>query len=321
MTKHSDSLVSIVIITYNSSEYVLETLESAKHQTYRNIELIVSDDCSTDSTVAICREWLERNKSRFVRTELIEAEHNTGIPANCNRGYKKAQGEFIKGIAGDDILLPNCVEDLVGAIGDNYIITGICQAFYVDEGGKKVLKGKGPTKREYSIFNASPQLQHKRLQTVFFCSSPTLLIRKDVWEKVGHYNEQYPYIEDLPFLLKCTSLGFKIALTPKVVVLYRTKHDSMIQRKTDIYNIKFYECVLKFKQDCLFKEIPWYNIRFWIAEWTKYISYFIIVKIFKNKRNRLTLFIRKSFFLLTILPYPQEIKSYWYKVCKQKNNK
>jgi alpha-1,3-rhamnosyltransferase len=64
-------LVSIVVITYNSSDYVLETLESAKDQTYKNIELIISDDCSTDNTVEICKNWLEENKERFKHTELI----------------------------------------------------------------------------------------------------------------------------------------------------------------------------------------------------------------------------------------------------------
>jgi len=103
-------LVSIIVITYNSSKYVLETLESAKAQTYQNIELIVSDDCSTDNTVEICQEWIAKNKERFVRTELITAEKNTGIPANCNRGVKSVQGEWVKLIAGDDALLPDCIE-------------------------------------------------------------------------------------------------------------------------------------------------------------------------------------------------------------------
>ena len=108
-TLEKQPLVSIIVITYNSSKYVLETLESAKAQTYQNIELIVSDDCSIDNTVEICREWIENNKERFVRTELITAEKNTGIPANCNRGVKAAQGEWVKLIAGDDILYNNCI--------------------------------------------------------------------------------------------------------------------------------------------------------------------------------------------------------------------
>ena len=65
-------LVSIVVITYNSSHYVLETLESIKSQTYKNIELIVTDDCSSDDTIFLCQNWIEKNKSNFVRTSLLQ---------------------------------------------------------------------------------------------------------------------------------------------------------------------------------------------------------------------------------------------------------
>ena len=98
-------LVSISVITYNSSKYVIETLDSAKAQTYQNIELIISDDCSTDNTVEICKNWINDNKERFVRTELITVKKNTGISPNCNRANNAANGEWIKEIAGDEIEL------------------------------------------------------------------------------------------------------------------------------------------------------------------------------------------------------------------------
>jgi glycosyltransferase involved in cell wall biosynthesis len=109
-------LVSVPVITYNSSKYVLETLESIKAQTYQNIELIISDDCSTDNTVEICRKWIEENKSRFVRTELITSDVNTGVSANGNRGRNACRGEWIKSIAGDDLLMPNCIESYVNYV-------------------------------------------------------------------------------------------------------------------------------------------------------------------------------------------------------------
>jgi alpha-1,3-rhamnosyltransferase len=62
MEKKEDysTLVSIVVVTYNSSKSVLDTLESVKAQTYQNIEIIITDDCSTDNTVEICRHWIEQ---------------------------------------------------------------------------------------------------------------------------------------------------------------------------------------------------------------------------------------------------------------------
>ena len=106
-------LVSVAVVTYNSSKTVIETLDSIFNQTYPNLELIVSDDRSTDNTVEICREWIDAHKERFVRTELLTVEKNTGVSANMNRGADACEGEWVKDIAGDDVLLPDCVETCV----------------------------------------------------------------------------------------------------------------------------------------------------------------------------------------------------------------
>ena len=55
-------LVSISVITYNSSKYILDTLDSVKAQTYPNLELVISDDCSTDNTIDLCKDWVKRTK-------------------------------------------------------------------------------------------------------------------------------------------------------------------------------------------------------------------------------------------------------------------
>ena len=70
-------LVSIIVVTYNSSQYVLDTLESIKKQMWQNIELIVTDDCSTDSTLEICSNSVEKNKHNFIRTKIITYHRNT----------------------------------------------------------------------------------------------------------------------------------------------------------------------------------------------------------------------------------------------------
>ena len=72
-------LVSVVVMTYNSSKYVLETLDSIYNQTYLNIELIITDDCSTDKTFELCNKWLLQHQNRFIRIEFITNDINTGI--------------------------------------------------------------------------------------------------------------------------------------------------------------------------------------------------------------------------------------------------
>ena len=105
--------VTIAVVTYNSSPFVIETLESIKYQSYPDLELVISDDASTDDTVIKAKEWLAKkeNIQRFQRIELITVPKNTGVSANCNRCIEAATSDWVKFIAGDDILLPNCIED------------------------------------------------------------------------------------------------------------------------------------------------------------------------------------------------------------------
>ena len=132
-------LVSVFVITYNSSRFVLEALESIKNQTYKHIELIISDDCSTDSTVDLCKNWIEKNKERFVNSTIITVSANTGVSANCNRAVTAAKGNWLKGIAGDDVLLPNCIQDNVNYILQNPAVFFVqSKNILIDEASQKL---------------------------------------------------------------------------------------------------------------------------------------------------------------------------------------
>ena len=86
-TNTNNPFVSIIVVTYNSSKYILDALASIKDQNYQNFELIISDDCSTDNTIQICTNWVKANQA-FVnfKTTIIKSKTNTGVTANCNRG-------------------------------------------------------------------------------------------------------------------------------------------------------------------------------------------------------------------------------------------
>lgn len=215
-------LVSVVVITYNSAAFVLETLNSIREQTYRNLELIVSDDHSKDNTVEVCRRWLEENSGRFVRTELLTTEKNSGIAGNANRGYGAAQGEWIKGIAGDDILLPQCI-----AAGMKYAETHpehILMSYLQEFGdGDGVLK---PEKTFEAANNALQQLD-SILTKNFYVGVPSMFCRKSQWQSVGGFDEQYPLFEDLPFLVKSLQKNSRIGIIPEILVCYRVHHASV----------------------------------------------------------------------------------------------
>ncbi|MCW3123365.1 MAG: glycosyltransferase [Flavipsychrobacter sp.] len=96
-------LVSIVTCSYNNSEFVIETLESIKNQTYSNIELIIVDDCSTDNSVELINGWLEGYKGKY---KFICHEKNLGGSRPYNIGLQNTTGKYYCTIDSDDTLLP-----------------------------------------------------------------------------------------------------------------------------------------------------------------------------------------------------------------------
>lgn len=220
VTEHKYPLVSIIVITYNSAKYVIETLESTKAQTYQNIELIISDDCSTDNTFNICHKWIEENKSFFFRAELLTAENNTGISANCNRGYMASSGSWLKIIAGDDILANTAIEELVQYVTSykdakiKFLVSGL--AAFNEE--TEFLPIYPPLK--FTSSNASQQLKYllKRRNCV---SGSTFFLERSTFNTLGGFDINYPMFEDLPLLIKYTQNNFKIWCLNKPLIRYR----------------------------------------------------------------------------------------------------
>jgi glycosyltransferase involved in cell wall biosynthesis len=224
------SLISVCVITYNSSKFVVETLESAKSQTYDNIELIISDDCSTDNTIEICREWIKKNEGRFKRVKLITVEKNTGIASNCNRVVKAANGDWIKLIAGDDMLLENCVLDNINYVNENpepVVAIHSNMNVYNDNFQSenfKVIDDYSNFEINRSDINASQQFA--LLLRNGLSGAPTFFIKKSLISDLGGYDELMPY-EDWPFFLIVTQKGNKIHYLNKVTVNYRVHNMSI----------------------------------------------------------------------------------------------
>lgn len=96
-------LVTFVVTSYNYEKYILKTIESIKAQTYKNIEIIVVDDCSSDNS----REILEQVDG----IKLVKNEQNLGQLASMMRGLELAQGQFISFIDSDDVLMPDYAQN------------------------------------------------------------------------------------------------------------------------------------------------------------------------------------------------------------------
>lgn len=235
----NNQLVSIIVITYNSEKYVLETLDSIKNQTYQNIELIISDDASKDKTIEICQKWIEQNKSRFINTKLITIDKNSGIPANCNRGVKEAKGEIIKLIAGDDCFFCDGIDKAVSAFSKKMEIkvlqtTGdiFNDSFFEDNKIRTWDQAK-----QFNFFEWSAQKQYLALKYNFYLFTPAIFFKKEIFNNL-YFDEEFKTIEDYPFWILLAKNGFKFYYEKIKTVKYRKRIDSVQQNDLGVFSIE-----------------------------------------------------------------------------------
>jgi glycosyltransferase involved in cell wall biosynthesis len=104
-------LVSVHVVTYNQRDFIGDAIESALAQDYPNLEVVVSDDASTDGTDDTVREYARRYPTRVV---AVTGETNLGISGNSNRCLRRCSGEYVAFLAGDDLMLPGKITAQIG---------------------------------------------------------------------------------------------------------------------------------------------------------------------------------------------------------------
>ena len=237
-----EPLVSVVVITYNSSGYVLETLDSIKAQSYGNIELIVTDDCSPDNTAEVCEKWIEQNKGRFVRAEFITVAKNTGISGNCNRGLNAARGEWVKIIAGDDLLEHDCIAGYMSFTRTDPSIRYVsCKITVFSETERKHVPASSPD----SFFQVSAKRQLRYLLAKGnFIVGASVFLHVASTRELGGFDERFPMIDDYPLFIKICGAGYKFHLLDKPLVRYRVHEGNISLSGNELFSAssgKYYD--------------------------------------------------------------------------------
>lgn len=268
-------IVTVSVLTYNSSKFVLETLESIKAQTYPNLILQICDDCSTDNTLNLCKKWIEENKNRFVKTKIIVPEHNTGVSANANRSWDACETEYIKDIAGDDFLLPNCIEDNMNYVEEHteavFVFSRI-RAFGASE--EKIQY----TENElfiYDFFTWTPEQQYDQLYNKRNClPAPSVFSNISKIREIGlRHDERIPLFDDYPKWINALRMGIKFHFMDKVTVMYRLHENALSSGSISpmyfrslrlfkffyYYSVAFKEDYEKTVQNVIDDEVSWIN--------------------------------------------------------------
>ncbi|SMO49968.1 alpha-1,3-rhamnosyltransferase [Saccharicrinis carchari] len=283
-------LVSVVVVTYNSSAFVVETLDSIANQSWGEIELIITDDCSLDDTVSICKKWLTRNGHVFTRTEMVEADKNTGVPANVNRGLAKVTGQWACFPAGDDSLKPDCIKLNMEWIASNPEVkvllskVDVFQDVFCNDNFLNRIPGKPFSPKSIMAPSRNVESQYRMLlvsDRIHY--TPSLFIHTQTLRSVGGFDEEYTLLEDYPLWLNLTKNGIRLHFMDKATVNYR-KHKKAINNneKKNLINPNFFKNE-SFRRAYTYPNLP-LDVR-WSQRYIWFVSNLFKLRLFRANTN------------------------------------
>ena len=169
--RNSQPLVSVIIPVYNAEKYVEQAVRSILNQTYQNLEILITDDCSADGSFAILQKLAEED----ARIKLFRNEHNQKIVCTLNALVERATGKYIARMDADDISLAKRIEKQVAFLEANPCIA-ICgtNAWHIDEKGKRTKKTCLPLTAEDNQF-------FLQFYSTFY--HPTVMFRSQVYKQ------------------------------------------------------------------------------------------------------------------------------------------
>lgn len=249
-------LVSICIPTYNGEAYLQAALDSITKQSFKNFEVIISDDQSTDNTLYIIARFKE-NMDFSVRVYNHKPQ---GIGANWNNCLKHANGEYIKFLFQDDILYPNCIEKMVAVLKTtkDIILVASKRDFIIESNLNQELEEwinkYSDLQSEFKHASSRTLILDKKIfNSKTFLKSPlnkigepsVVMFRKDVLKKIGNFREDLMQILDYEFYYRILK-EYKIAILPENLVGFRIHKNQAtnINRTSNIDDYKIHDRIL-----------------------------------------------------------------------------
>lgn len=198
--------VSVVISTFNRSTLLREAIDSVLAQTYPAIEIIVTDDCSTDDTAAVVATYGSR--VRYIRTE-----RNSGQAVTRNTGLRAATGDYLCFLDDDDAFLPAKIEKQVRLL-DARPDAGfaLCRYYHTDEHGHRLQR---------SALMPEGALLKQLVQGCFISTISIPLVRRECMQRIGELDATLPTSTDFDLWLRISRAGFHAVAVQEVLTTYR----------------------------------------------------------------------------------------------------
>lgn len=235
-------LVSICVPTYNNARYLRECLDSIVSQTYTNMELIVGDDGSTDDTVSIVQEYVDRYGIHFHKNHK-----NLGGGATSSILVSMARGEYVAVYHSDDRYKPTIVEESVNILNNDASLGLVsCLANIIDDQGKNSGEFrlhniiKNLNKRSYSFDDVIRGILKNAGKDIMLVT-PSIMARKQIYQEMGLYRpDKYKSAYDYEMWLRIAT-RYNVAILEKNLMDYRIHENQIselqIRKNIEIQNI------------------------------------------------------------------------------------
>lgn len=252
-----DPLVSILIPCYNHEKYIADCINSIIKQTYDNIEVLICDDCSQDSSWQKLTEMEGILRKRFPYVSLKRNPENAGVTKTLNKMLKEAKGKYIKELATDDFLEKNAIEDFVQYCENNTSIDAVVSnGWIVCDEAHFPLKSKKSNKVAYKDkvnFDLPSQKLLEALYQNNFIFAPGVFLKRQVFVEHGYYDETM-YGEDWEYWLRLAEAGqSRFGYLDKCLIAYRQSNNSITSLMNNEGFEKRYLKLYKFQCDVMEK--------------------------------------------------------------------
>lgn len=207
--ENSEKLVSIVLPIYNGEKYMNLSIDSILSQTYKNWELIIIDDCSTDKTPEIAKSYADKD----ARISYYRNEVNLKLPRGLNRGFSLSKGDYLTWTSDDNLYLPEAIERMLNTLQKENTDFVFATCDVINQDGEVVEIIKAPKNYKKAILGGN------------FVGACFMYTRK-VYETIGEYNPDNFLVEDYDYWLKIFA-KFDVSNIQDVLYQYRW-HDGAL---------------------------------------------------------------------------------------------
>lgn len=215
-------LVSVVVASYNHAPFVAEALQSVLEQDIDSLEILVTDDGSSDGTAAAVAAFAAAHPSR--RIELNVFAQNRGACIAMNDAIARARGRYIAVLNSDDRFLPGKLRRQLDFLAAHPAVGAVFgRPCFIDEQGRPF---EDPAHKDHAVFNAGNRSRHAWLRHFFdhgnaLCH-PTALIRRAVYRRVGLYDARLAQVPDLDMWVRLC-MRFDIHVMPEALTAFRIR--------------------------------------------------------------------------------------------------